>query len=154
VPDNDDDFAWSDASGDLWSADDATDVLDQDTEQAIREEIGEPIEPVGDSLEEADADLLDKTIAGFRARAGKEASRLETVTMADCYFCVCFATREQMDAFVDQAGWRMLFSRYIDGREVAKRMGLELPPDPEWPASKRDATWDQFAMTVAENRSL
>jgi hypothetical protein len=111
------------------------------------------LEMTGDLQTDAVAEL-DAIAAGFRERKDKEAERFELAVNTDYWMCLCFATQAQRNAFVDAAGWRDLGTRYLDGREVARRLGYDLPPDPEWPNSKRDTTWDKYAMTVEENRSI
>lgn len=142
---------WSDASEDFQ----ADAEIDWDHEANLREVIGEPTGPVeADNLEDADEQVLDEVIQGFRDRSGKEAERLAEVTLADCYIVLCFATRAQREAYLQATGWSTIGRRYIDGRRVAAKEGIDLPPDPEWPQSKRDHTWDSFAMTVEENEAL
>ncbi len=143
---------WADAAADLH--DDGSEI-DWDREEQLREVIGEqPDLPDTDNLEDADAALLDSVVAGFRARAGKEAGRQAEVTLADCYVVLCFATQAQREAYLRGKGWTTIGRRYIDGRVVAAREGIDLPPDPEWPQTRRDHTWDSLAMTVEENRAL
>jgi hypothetical protein len=156
MSDQPDEFTFIDATNDLWVGVEADgDDIDWSREEALREVVGEQVEVSADSMEANDEAVLGSVIAGFRARAGREAERQAEVTMADCYVCVCFATRAQREAFLQATRWIILGRRYIDGREVASRMGIDLPPDPEWPQTKRsDATWDDWAMTVQENRAL
>lgn len=105
------------------------------------------------SLERDAAAELDAVAQGFRDRKAKEAERMELATNSDYWFCVCFATLAQRDAFLAATGWRDLGLRYLDGRDVARRMGHDLPPDPVWPNAHRERSWDQYAMTVEENRT-
>ena len=96
---------------------------------------------------------LDAVAQGFRDRMGKEAERLELATNSDYWFCVCFATQAQREAFLTAVHWTDLGVRYLDGREIAKRMGLDLPADPVWREPRRSSSWDDLSMTVAENLS-
>jgi hypothetical protein len=97
---------------------------------------------------------LDAVAQGFRDRKDREAERYELATNSDYWLCLCFATQAQRDAFLAETGWRDLGYRYLDGRALANRMGVDLPPDPDWPNSKRDTSWDGFAMTVEDNRAV
>jgi hypothetical protein len=128
--------------------------VDWDREADLQEVVGEKPVIEADGLEAQEEAELDSVIQGFRDRAGKEAQRNAEVTLADAYVCVCFATREQREAFMAAKGWLRVGRRYVDGRRIAALEGIDLPPDPEWPQTKRDRTWDDLAMSVEENRAL
>lgn len=101
-------------------------------------------EPTGDAHADSLADL-DAVQAGFRARAADESRRFALATDSEFWSALCFQTREQRDAFLAAIGALDLVidARYIDGCELAKRMGVTLPDasvpyraepklDPEW----------------------
>jgi len=111
------------------------------------------MEVTGDLQTDAKAEL-DAVSQGFRDRKAKEAERMELATNSDYWFCVCFATMDQRDAFLAATGWREHGTRFLDGRDIARRMDIDLPADPVWPNAKRDGSWDEFAMTVEDNRSI
>lgn len=80
----------------------------------------------GDAAEE-----LDQVAAGFRERAANEAARRQAATDGGRYFVMCFASSDQVDAFlravkVDKRDGDL----FVDGRKVADRLGIEMPPDP------------------------
>lgn len=111
------------------------------------------LEPTGNLQHDAAAEL-DAVAQGFRDRKAREAERYELATNSDYWFCICFATMAQRDAFLAATDWREHGTRYLDGRDIARRMGIDLPPDPDWPNGKRDGSWDEFAMTVEDNRNI
>lgn len=101
-------------------------------------------EPTGDAQADSLADL-DAVQAGFRVRAADESRRFALATDSEFWSALCFQTREQRDAFLAAIGALDLVidARYIDGCELAKRMGVTLPDasvpyraepklDPEW----------------------
>lgn len=135
-----------------YDADEAIAATDMDLAEAVPKVL-DGAEYTGD-LERDAALELDEVAKGFRERAHREAERMELATNSDYWFCVCFATQAQRDAFIDAVGWRDLGLRYLDGRVIAQRLGHDLPPDPEWPNAHRDSSWDAYAMTVEENRSI
>jgi hypothetical protein len=135
-----------------FDADGLADASNADLADAVPDPLGR-VDYTG-SLEKDAAAELDAVSQGFRDRKAKEAERFELATNSDYWLCLCFATQAQRDAFLAGTGWRDLGLRFLDGREVARRQGVALPPNPEWPNAKRDASWDAFAMTIEENRSI
>ncbi|GAB3952510.1 hypothetical protein GCM10029976_090840 [Kribbella albertanoniae] len=130
----------------------ASEAADSDLASAVPRPL-EGIEYIA-NLEADAAAELDAVQQGFRDRKEREAERMELATNSDYWLCVCFATQAQRDAFLAATNWRDLGTRYLDGREIARRQGIELPPDPVWPNARRDTTWDSYAMTVEENQSI
>lgn len=135
-----------------YGEDEATDAASADLDAAVPRVL-DGVTITGDLPTDAAAEL-DAVAQGFRDRKDREAERFELATNSDYWLCLCFSTMAQRDAFLAAAGWRDLGHRYLDGREIARRAQWPLPPDPEWPSAKRDTSWDQYAMTVEENRSI
>jgi hypothetical protein len=131
---------------------DASEAAGQDLDSAVPKVL-DGVDFTGDLEADAAAEL-DAVAQGFRDRKDREAERMELATNSDYWLCLCFATQAQRDAFLAATNWRDLGVRYLDGREIARRQGIELPPDPVWPNARRDTTWDAYAMTVEENRSI
>lgn len=80
--------------------------------------------------ETAEADAvqeLDAVQQGFRDRAKQEEQRFADATDTGYYTCVVFGTRAQNDAFLEAIGKLGDDDLYIDGRDLAKLMGIELP---------------------------
>jgi hypothetical protein len=75
----------------------------------------------GDAKAEA-----DQIQAGFRERMAAEADRFQTATEGDYYSVVMFASGEQCRAFCAALGQDG--GLFIDGRVLADRLGIELPP--------------------------
>jgi len=72
----------------------------------------------------------------FMKRAQAEQQRMELVTDSEYWFCVCFETREQKEALLAALGLLGLGDKYLDGREVARTLGVD-PGDPvTWPKAK------------------
>lgn len=111
------------------------------------------VEATGDLEADALAEL-DAVQAGFRERRQRESERYELAVYADYWTCLCFATKAQRDTFLRAVGWPDLDGgkRYLDGRAVARHMGVEIPPDPDWGHPRRDGSLDTLAMTPDENR--
>ena len=68
---------------------------------------------------------------GFADRAKQEKKRFEDATDSEFWFCMCFNTREQKEAFLEQIGWDTNGAdKYVDGVDVARQVGLKLPASP------------------------
>lgn len=102
-------------------------------------------EPTGDIEVDTRADL-DALSEGFRARARAEAKRFELATDSEYWCCLCFQTREQKEAFLGALNLLLHGDKYIDGRVVAKQLGITLPAAdvPYNTSAKVDPTWVQF----------
>jgi hypothetical protein len=84
-------------------------------------------EPTGNAEEDAKADLTEIQV-GFRSRASAEANRFMLTTDSEFWGVLCFQTREQRDVFFNSLGLLEFGdSRYYDGVEVAKKLGIILP---------------------------
>lgn len=98
-----------------------------DGSRHVDDPIGE-IDYDGLTNEEATNQEVSATLAAFKARAQAEQERFALVTDSEYWVAACFQTREQKEAFL--AGLKLLQhgDKYIDGRLLAQRMGIELPP--------------------------
>ena len=73
---------------------------------------------------------------GFMARANGEAKRTELVTDSEFWCCLCFETREQKNAFLVATGFGEADDKYVDGRVVARKMGIDPGAKVQWPKTK------------------
>jgi hypothetical protein len=95
----------------------------------------EPLDPEQESKRE-----LNELQSGFIARAKAEEARRTLVTDSEFWVCLCFQTREQVEAFMRETGWGAETDKYVDGRRVARELEVSLPPDPQYPKSRCRAT--------------
>ena len=72
----------------------------------------------------ADLDAVQK---GFRDRIKNENNRFELSTDSEYWFAACFQTREQKEAFLKAHDLLVHGDKYIDGRLLAEKLGIELP---------------------------
>ena len=102
-------------------------------------------ELTGDAEVDSKADL-DAVKKGFRDRLKAENKRKVDATDSEYWFCVCFQSRAQSEAFLREIGWRKFGDKYLDGVKIAKMMGIELPNDevPYVAEPKIDKTWASF----------
>ena len=73
---------------------------------------------------------------GFMAKANAEAKRTELVTDSEFWCCLCFETREQKNAFLVATGFGEADDKYVDGRVVARKMGIDPGAKVQWPKTK------------------
>lgn len=112
------------------------------------------IDYTGDVEEDATAEF-DALAQGFRDRMKREQARFLQVVDTGYWTCVCFATAEQHFAFRRALGWDRYGGRYVDGVALARDMGVDIPPSPEFPRTQPPSpTWAERAHTVEDNRAL
>ena len=74
--------------------------------------------------DETSAELTELQQA-FRARRDQEAGRFRAATDSEFWFAVCFESRAEKEAFLRAAGLFECGDKYLDGRAVAERLGIE-----------------------------
>jgi hypothetical protein len=83
------------------------------------------------STEDGMAADLEVIESAFAKRGKHDLKRFELVTDTEYWFALHFDTREQKEAFLKVLGWDSLDSdKYLDGVELARRLGIPLPPTP------------------------
>jgi len=83
------------------------------------------VEYTGD-LEKDSAAELTATLAGFKARRSREDRRFTAATDSEFWFAVCFRSREDKEAFLAALPGSGGDDKYLDGYELAARLGIEL----------------------------
>ena len=66
-------------------------------------------------------------LEGMKARNRQEQKRFTDATDSEYWFCLCFHTRAEKEAFLKALGWIDLGDKYLDGTAVAERLGVDLP---------------------------
>lgn len=70
---------------------------------------------------------LDEVQASFRERIKTENSRFQNTTDSEYWFAMCFQSREQKDAFLRAMNLFLIGDKYLNGVEVAKQLGIDIP---------------------------
>lgn len=83
-------------------------------------------EQTGNPEVDSKADL-DEVQASFRERIKAENSRFQNTTDSEYWFAMCFQSREQKDAFLRAMNLFLIGDKYLDGIEVAKQLGIDIP---------------------------
>ncbi len=63
----------------------------------------------------------------FRDRAKEEAARFQGATDTGYYFCIVLEDRAQCDALLAGLGVLGRSDLFVDGRDIAAKLGIELP---------------------------
>ena len=100
------------------------DVLDRVLDPDAHRPAPEP-EPVGTFAEQATAQLSELE-QGIKDRKRAERDRFRAATDSEYWFAVCFTSRAQKETFLRAAGLWEHGDKYLDGRLVADRFGIEL----------------------------
>jgi hypothetical protein len=89
------------------------------------EQYGVVPKPEGPAEESAARELGELGLA-FKQRADDENRRFELATDSEYWCCFCFQSRDQKEAFLAALSLLDLGDKYLDGWEVAKRLGIAL----------------------------
>lgn len=106
-----------------------TDTDTDDLDLSILDD-GDDLDFLDDDGENFPGEKLPRVLSAFQQRAKTEQDRFADVTDSEYWVCLCFQSREQAEAFA--AGAKLpAGEKYVDGRKFARRLGIELPPEPE-----------------------
>lgn len=99
--------------------------------RAARKKLKSPVlynipEQTGNPEIDSKADL-DEVQKSFRERIKMENERFQNTTDSEYWFAVCFQTREQKEAFLKAMNLFLIGDKYLDGVEVAKQLGINIP---------------------------
>lgn len=72
----------------------------------------------------AEAERVLSQVEQARVDAQK---RIDSSNDMDYFFCVVFLSMEQRDAFLAATGWDEYGARYVNGLELARKLGVKLP---------------------------
>lgn len=106
------------------------------------------VQYTGDRAVDAKAEM-SATLKAFAARAKEEKQRFRDATDSEYWFCVCFQTRAQKEAFLKAMKWLAHGDKYLDGTAVAEREGIELPDaDLRFVESKHDRVLTELSLPL------
>lgn len=84
------------------------------------------IKPTGTVEEETNVEVSE-TLKAFREATAGESKIFEDTTDSEYWICICFQSRNQKEAFLKAVEWFEHGDKYLDGKWVAKKMGVEIP---------------------------
>jgi ribonuclease HI len=125
--------------------------LDLDEPKKRKKKDADPLANVkykGNLADDAHAEI-SAVKAAFVERAKKEKERYEIATDSEYWCCLCFQTRAQKEEFLNKSGIIKHGDKYIDGREAAKTLGIEIEtPDPQYGKVKIDQKLADWFETI------
>ena len=129
------------------------------TKPELIEFSGNAPDPIGDisytgNIETDSAAELTTISAGFRQRMANEQARVNDELDSENWFTVVFETRAQKEAFLRAVHLLEHGDKYLDGRDVAQALGVDLPPSGRKfrPTPKIDPKLAALAKPVAYRR--
>lgn len=84
--------------------------------------------PITGKLDKDAKAELSAVLAAFKARDKKETDDKRAILDSEYWFCVCFQSRAQKDAFLKAMDLFEHGDKYLDGQFVAKKLGIAIPP--------------------------
>lgn len=72
---------------------------------------------------------VEKVESEFAARSDREEKRFQDATDSEFWVAVCFQTRDQKEAFLKALGLFEAGDKYLDGIEVAEKLGIKIDRD-------------------------
>lgn len=88
-------------------------------------------------ITEDQSEIESATKSAFKA----EANKLADVLDSEFYICLCFDSRAAKEQFLSQTKIAKTDDRFVDGHEIAKRLGVELPPRRKQHRLKTHSRW-------------
>jgi len=105
----------------------------------FEEDEGSPlagIEYPGDIQGDANAEISE-ILRQIIDRKKAQAERFRITDDPEYFICICFQSRDQKADFLQKVGWIDQGDKYINGLEVARRMGVKLEVIPLEPPKLR-----------------
>jgi len=90
---------------------------------------GDPLEDVDfdpNDLEASATAEMSEIVRLIREKKKESADRFRIADDTDYWVALCFQCREQRDEFLRKAGWSDLGEKYLNGLEIARRLGIDV----------------------------
>jgi hypothetical protein len=108
--------------------------------ESLFETDGDPLEGVEydlESLEVSAENEMSETLRQIREDRAAQRERFRVARDPAYFLVVCFQSHEQRDAFAQQVGWAATDGVFVNGLEVARMLGVDVPPIPIAPLPQR-----------------
>jgi hypothetical protein len=108
--------------------------------ETMFEDEGDPLEDVdygSDDLEISADNEMTAIVQQIKEQKKAQQDRFRIARDPDYWCALCFQSHEQRDQFLDIIGWRDLGEKYLNGLEVARRLGVEVKWFPMSPLPQR-----------------
>jgi len=90
---------------------------------------GDPLEDVDfdpNDLEASATAEMSEIVRLIKEKKKESSDRFRTANDTDYWVALCFQCREQRDEFLRKAGWSDLGEKYLNGLEIARRLGVDV----------------------------
>lgn len=105
------------------------DGVEDESDSAAPEGFFAAVQYSGDPEKDMAAELTEVQ-KKFRASIRGDVDRYAATNDSEYWVSLVFDTREQKNDFLAQLGWSGLGTKYIDGIELAEKLGVALPESP------------------------
>lgn len=99
--------------------------------ETLFEDEGDPLEDVeyndADLERSADAEMSE-ILRQIKERRQADRDRFRVARDPDYFLVLCFQSHEQRDEFLTKSGWGKADNRYLNGLEIARRLGINVEP--------------------------
>jgi hypothetical protein len=90
---------------------------------------GDPLEDVDfdpNDLEASATAEMSEIVRLIREKKKESSDRFRIANDTDYWVALCFQCREQRDEFLRKAGWSDVGEKYLNGLEIARRLGVDV----------------------------
>ena len=81
-----------------------------------------------DGMTETAEQEIFVALAAIKAEKQQRRDQYRVLTSPNFYAVVCFQSEEQRDEFLVKSGWAVPGTKYLDGLELAARLGVDVQP--------------------------
>lgn len=92
----------------------------------VRNPLGK-LRDTGDFGENAEQEI-SAALAAIKAEKKQRRDQYRTLTDPNFYLVVCFQSTDQKDEFLLASGWAEEGAKYLDGLEIAAKLGVDVRP--------------------------
>jgi hypothetical protein len=99
--------------------------------ETMFEDEGDPLEAVDydipDLEQTADAEMSE-ILRQLKERRKAQGDRFRVARDPEYFLVLCFQSQEQRNEFLAKSGWGPADAKYMNGLEIARRLGLDVAP--------------------------
>ena len=85
------------------------------------------LKDTGDFQQNAEQEI-SATLAAIKAEKKERRDQYRVLTDPNFYLVVCFQSTDQKDEFLRLSGWAEEGAKYLDGLEIAAKLGVDVRP--------------------------
>lgn len=85
------------------------------------------LQDTGDLTENGEQEI-SAALAAIKAEKKQRRDQYRVLTDPNFYLVVCFQSTDQKDEFLGKAGWAEPGTKYLDGLEIAAKLGVDVQP--------------------------